>query len=537
MNCGLRIVLTMAALGFCACSTKVHKTAAGDAAMDCAEAAHIAIDGAHIDAAVPKHFPELQEIGAFKMPPLPVTTSYCRVNATLSPAPGSVIHTEVWLPLAEAWNGKLAAVGNGGYGGSLGPPRLTMRTIIGKGYVTAADDLGHEGEGASGEDASWALNRPERIADFGHAANHATAVFAKALVAKYYGSPPRLSYFQGCSDGGREALMEAQRYPGDFNGVIAGAPANAWTRLMTSFAWDARAMSKTPQSMLPKDKLELVQAAALRQCDAIDGVTDGVIEDPRACHFNPAVLLCKGADTQSCITQPQLDALAAVYQGPRDPTSGTQIMPGYPAGGEGVPGAWELWISGPSAQHGSFAASFFRDFIFNDAQWSLASLDFHRDPGVATEKMASLLNSDNPDLSAFQRGGGRLILYHGWADAAITPYNTIEYFDDVRRKMGVEAVDQFARLYMVPGMSHCLGGPGPNGFDMLAALDGWVEHGTAPDRVVASKYKNDYAQFLNLPTGDPIRTRPLCPYPQVAHWDGHGSTDLASSFRCDIPKT
>ena len=275
MNRRLLIAVSIAAVGLTACGTKLHKTSAGNAAMSCADVAHLSIDGAHIDAVTAKSFPEFQEIGAFKIPPLPVTTSYCRVDATLSSAPGSVIHTEVWLPLAEAWNGKLVAVGNGGYGGSLGPPRLSMRTIIAKGYVTAADDLGHEGDGASGEDASWALNKPERIADFGHEANHTTALFAKALVAKYYGTKPRYSYFQGCSDGGREALMEAQRYPDDFNGIIAGAPANAWTRLMTAFAWDARAMSKTAQSVILKDKLELIQAAALRQCDAIDGVTDG----------------------------------------------------------------------------------------------------------------------------------------------------------------------------------------------------------------------------------------------------------------------
>jgi hypothetical protein len=505
--------------------------------MDCAAVINATIEGAHIEAATAKYFPQLQEIGAFKVPPLPVTTAYCRVNATLSSAPGSVIHAEVWLPLADAWNGKLVDVGNGGYGGSLGPPRLTMRTIIGTGYAIAANDLGHEGDGASGEDASWALKRPERIADFGHEANHLTAVFAKALVEKYYGSKPRYSYFQGCSDGGREALMEAQRYPRDFNGIIAGAPANAWTRLMTSFAWDARAVTKTPQSMIPKDKLELIQSAALRQCDALDGVQDGVIEDPRACRFDPTPLLCKGADAANCLTQPQMDALQAVYQGPRDPVTGAQLMPGFPSGGEAVPGAWELWISGPKPQHGSFAQSFFRDFIFNDPRWTLDAFDFHRDPGVANDEMASILNSDNSDLSGFHASGGKLILYHGWADAAITPYNTIQYFEAVRGAGGAETVDKFARLYMVPGMSHCLGGPGPNGFDLLTELDGWVEHGTAPDRVIASKYKNDYALFMNMSPGDPLRTRPLCPYPRVAHWDGKGSTDLAASFQCEIPKS
>jgi hypothetical protein len=531
----LATALLLCVVALCACGNKVHRTAAGTAALDCTELSQLKFDGARIDAVAAKHFPELQEIGAFKVPPLPVTTSYCRVNATLSSGPGSVIHAEVWLPLPEAWNEKLVDVGNGGYGGSLGPPRLTMRTIIGKGYAIAADDLGHEGDGASGEDASWALKRPERIADYGYAANHLTAVFAKALVAKYYGAKARYAYFQGCSDGGREALMEAQRYPEDFVGIVAGAPANAWTRLMTAFAWDARAMSKTPQSMLLKEKLELIQAEALRQCDALDGVKDGVIEDPRACKFDPTPLLCKAAESATCLTQAQLDALNAVYQGPRDPNSGAQITAGYPAGAEAVPGTWELWISGPKAQHGSFAASFFRDFVFEDPNWSLQDLDFHRDPKIADEKMAALLNSDNPDLAPFKNNGGRLILYHGWADAAITPYNTIQYFESVQSKMGAGSVQQFARLYMVPGMSHCLGGPGPNSFDMLDALDNWVSHGGAPGAIIASKFKNDYAQFLNLPTGAALRTRPLCPFPQVAHWDGRGSTDVAASFQCAVP--
>jgi feruloyl esterase len=305
---------------------------------------------------------------------------------------------------------------------------------------------------------------------------------------------------------------------------------------MTGFAWDARAMSKTAQSMIPKDKLQIIQTEALRQCDAIDGVTDGVIEDPRACKFDPTVLKCKAGDAPDCLTAAELEALAAVYQGPRDPVTGAQILPGYPAGGEGVPGAWDLWITGSKPQHGSFAGSFFRFFVFDDPNWSLESLDFHRDPGIANEKMAAELNSENPDLSAFQHGG-RLILYHGWDDAAITPYNSIQYFEAVRRTMGPGTVDQFARLYMVPGMSHCIGGPGPNSFDMLGALEAWVEHGAAPDRIIASKYKNDYAQFLNLPTGEAQRSRPLCPYPKVAHWDRHGATDVASSFSCEIPRT
>jgi feruloyl esterase len=403
-----------------------------------------------------------------------------------------------------------------------------MRPAVKAGYATAGTDMGHTEDGAGG-DANWALNQPEKIIDWGHRANHETAVFAKALIAAHYGKGPKRAYFSGCSDGGREALMEAQRYPNDFDGIVAGAPAAPWTRLMGSFAWSWKAVHERPESRLSEANLAVVQKAALARCDKLDGVADGVIEDPRRCRFDPVVVQCKAGQSSDCLTPIQVDGLRKLYQGPRT-ASGKAIFPGYPAGAEAVPNAWPLWISGEKAQHPSFARSFFANFVYSNTGWQLAQLNLERDLNAA-KRLAPTLASDNPDLSAFKARGGKLILFHGWADAAITPYSTIQYYDTVRAKMGVKSADAFSRLFMVPGMSHCFGGPGPNSFDMLATLDGWVEGGPAPDTVIAAKTDNDYAGLLGMPAKN-VTTRPLCAYPMTAQWNGKGSPHDAASFSC-----
>ena len=475
------------------------------------------------------------EINGFGIPALPTAKAFCRVQATLTPTPASQVKVEVWLPLADAWNHKLMSTGNGGFGGSLGPPRISMRPALRQGYATAATDLGHSGDGSAGDDASWALGQPERVKDFGYRANHVTAEFAKAMIAAYYGAAPRRAYFNGCSDGGREALMEAQRYPGDFDGIIAGAPAGRWTQVMTSMAWTWQSAHARPESRIPDAKLAVIQAAALAQCDKLDGVPDGVIDDPRACHFDPAKVQCKDADGPTCLTAAQVEAVRRLYAGPRL-ADGRQIFPGYPAGGEAVAGAWTLWVTGEKAQHPNFARSFFADLVYGDPAWDLAKLDLAKNYADARSRMGPILDADSPDLSAFDKRGGKLILFHGWSDGAISPYSTIEYFDTVRGRMGPAKVDGFARLFMAPGVSHCFGGPGPNTFDMLAALDGWVDQGHAPDQVIAAKYENDYAGLIDLPLGTPVRSRPLCAYPKVAQWTGKGSSDDAANFVCRVPK-
>lgn len=504
-------------------------------AASCDDMAKLKLKDATITATTAYDVGGSVEIGVFGIPPLPTMKAFCRVEATLKPTPASAVKVEVWLPASGEWNGRLMATGNGGYGGSLGQPRLAMRPALHRGYVTTGTDLGHSGDGSTGEDASWALHNPEVVKDYGYRANHVTVEFAKAVTAAFYGSGPKYSYFQGCSDGGREALIEAQRYPNDFNGIVAGAPANPWPTLITSMAWTWQSAHANPASVIPDAKLPIIQAAALAECDKLDGVADGVIEDPRLCRFDPAKIECKSGDAADCLTTAQVAALRALYQGPRG-RDGKQIFPGYPAGGEAVPNAWTLWITGAKAQHPNFSRSFFRNFVYEDASWDFpGTIDFARFQADAQAKVGAILAADNPDMSAFEKAGGRLIMYHGWADAAISPYSSIEYYETVRKKMGGGKTDNFSRLYMAPGLSHCVGGPGPNSFDMLEAVSAWVEKGQAPDRIIATKFDNDYAGLLDMPGANVVRTRPLCAYPKVATWDGKGSTDEAASFSCKVP--
>jgi len=463
-------------------------------------------------------------------PGLPSQAGFCRVYAELSPTPRSKIKVEVWLPLAGAWNGKLLGAGNGGYGGSMLLPQLTMQGALAKGYATVGTDMGHVG--TADTDGRWALNEPDRIIDFGHRANHLASAVGKAVIAAYYGSAPKAAYFQGCSDGGREALMEAQRYPEDYDAIVAGAPANRWTRLMTAFMADDRAVFARPESAIPNAKLKLLQDAALAQCDVKDGVKDGVLDDPRQCRFDPAVLQCKpGQDLGSCLTAPQVAAARALYRGVRN-AAGKPFFPGYMPGAEAVPGAWDLWLTGPKAQHGIFAGEFFRYMVHSNPDWQNAAFDLTRDYAAA-RRLAPVLDSDDPDIGAFLKRGGKLILYHGWNDAAIAPESTIDYYQAVRKRTGALAKDS-VRLFMAPGMSHCLAGPGPNSFDALGALDAWRQGGPAPEAMIATKYDNDLFGYLGFPA-KPIRTRPLCAYPKVARWIGSGSTDAAVNFRCIAP--
>ncbi|MGH8446406.1 MAG: tannase/feruloyl esterase family alpha/beta hydrolase [Solimonas sp.] len=479
--------------------------------------------------------PDTMDIGFKGLPPLPVTAAYCRVEATLKPTPASHVRIEVWLPPADSWNGKFLGAGNGGYAGSFTSPYLYMRGAVAQGYAVAGTDTGHAAN-AMGEppSAAWALNQPELIKDYGYRANHVTAAAGKALVQAYYTKAPKRSYFQGCSDGGREALMEAQRFPEDYDGIIAGAPAYPWVRLVTGFAWNVLAVQRAPDAGLPPAKLSVLQDAVTRQCDKLDGVEDRQIEDPRQCKFDPASVLCpNGTDGEECLTAAQVETARRIYNGPKNPRTGAQIYTGFPPGGEAV--QWTQWITSPSADQRAFATEFYRNMVFNKPDWELKQLDFDRDVEKANAGAGAWLNADNPDLSAFVKRGGKLISYHGWADAAIPPQSTIEYYEAVKAKLGTETTEGFMRLYMAPGMAHCLGGPGPSDFDALGALDEWVDQKKAPASLIAARYESDFAGLLGLPKGDPLRTRPLCPYPQVARYKGTGSIDRAENFSCRLP--
>jgi len=460
--------------------------------------------------------------------------AFCRVTGSLKPSADSDIRFEVWLPAAN-WNGKFQGVGNGGFAGDLNTGGLA--DALRHNYASATTDTGHE---ASGIDARWALRHPEKIIDYGYRGIHETAVTAKLILQKFYGEAPRWSYFNSCSNGGRQALMEAQRFPADYNGIIAGAPANFWTHLLSDGAWNMLATLGKPEDYIPASKLPAIQAAALAACDTIDHVKDGVIEDPRRCHFDPSVLLCKGGDSPACLTAPQLTALKKLYAGSVN-SRGERIFPGYSPGGEADPAGWLPWITGPAPEKSAmyyFGTQYFMNMVFDNPDWQFRTFNIDRDVPIADEKTARILNANDPDLSGFQKRGGKLILYHGWSDAAIPAQNAINYVDSVATKMGAANIEGFLRLYMVPGMQHCGGGAGTTSFgeagtpaadrfhDIDAALEAWVEHGQAPSEIIASK--------LN-PSGAVIRTRPLCPYPSVATYKGTGSTDDSANFACIAP--
>ena len=477
--------------------------------------------------------------GAFTPPSGPkaaiykITPEFCRVQGVLTPSADSHIEFEVWLP-ASGWNGKYLGVGNGGFAGSIGYTALAE--AVANGYVASSTDTGHQ---AGGIDGAWALAHHEKMVDYGYRAIHETAEKTKAIVAAYYGGAPKRSYFASCSNGGRQALMEAQRYPADYDGIIAGAPANYFTHIAAGFVWNQQALDGP--GYIPVAKLKLIEGAALASCDAKDGVTDGVIDDPTKCHFDPSTLLCKGEASDACLTEPQVAALKKIYEGPKT-SKGQQLYPGFEPGGETGFGGWGAWITGFSAGKSAemaFANGFFADMTFQDKAWDFLKMNFDSDMKIADDKMAQMYNATDPNLKAFKDRGGKLLLYHGWSDAALPPTNTIHYYESVVKKMGRKQADQFIELFMVPGMQHCGGGPGPNDFgamspapatpdhSMVHALEQWVEQGAAPAKIIATRYKTE-----GNPSSGAARTRPLCPYPTFAKYSGSGSTDDATNFSC-----
>jgi feruloyl esterase len=513
----VRILLRGAALGLLAATCAAGMA---QAAPSCEGLAGAKIADGVVESARPTAASDTIVLGG-GMPGLPAGAAFCRVKLRLKPTPASDIQAEVWLPAAGAWNGKLLGGGNGGYGGSLAGPIIAMRGAVARGYVAAGTDMGHTV--VSDIDASWALNQPEKVKDFGYRANHLTALAAKALSAAYYGSGPKLSYFHGCSDGGREALAEAQRFPEDYDAIAAGAPANPWTRLMSAFVWNSRAAAAAP---LATSKLSVLTRAVMSQCDKLDGVQDGVLENPKACRFDPGVVQCKAGDHADCLTAAEVATARKIYAGPTT-KAGRSIYPGFAPGGEAV--GWDGWITGAKASQGRFGTEFYRYMVFGDPHWDAAGFDIDRDLKIAQSRQGKTLDTDNPDLSAFKARGGKLILYQGWADAAIPPQSTIDYYTAAKAR--TRGSDEMLRLFMVPGMSHCLLGPGPNVFDVLSTLDSWRSNWTAPERIVATKYDNDLFAYLGLPA-KPVRTRPLCAYPKIARWNGSGSTDEAANFAC-----
>jgi hypothetical protein len=458
--------------------------------------------------------------------------AFCRVVAHSRPSADSDIEIEVWMPVSK-WNGKFQGEGNGGFAGSIGYDQLAG--AVANGYATAGTDTGHK---ADGLDASWALGHPEKITDFGYRGVHEMSLQAKAIMQAFYGNEPHKSYFVACSDGGREALMEAQRFPADYDGILAGAPANYWTHLLSAGA-DLGRLTNNSAGAIPDSKIPAIGSAVLAACDNLDGVRDGILTDPRKCHFDPATIRCKGPDAASCLTEQQTGLLKRLYAGGRTST-GEEIFPGFLPGGEQGEGGWKNWILGGTPGHstgGSFVTGYFRNMVFDDSQWTPQMHSVDEDLRAAEAKTAHAVDSTDPDLSAFANRGGKLIVYHGWNDPAISALNSINYYDSVKDRMGAQTVGRFARLYLVPGMQHCIGGPGPSLFGQFSvlpqrdaassiylALEHWVESGAPPGEIRAAKMAEDGKNVA--------MTRPICPYPQLPKYKGSGDTNAAQSFAC-----
>jgi feruloyl esterase len=466
---------------------------------------------------------------------------HCKVAGVIGPE----IHFELLLP--EQWNGKFVMGGGGGFVGSVMNTSLLFGSLQ-AGYATVGTDTGHQAHAA---DASWALNNQERLVNFGHQAVHRTAVTAKTFIKAYYQNDIARSYFTGCSRGGGQAIMSAQRYPEDFDGVVAGAYAIDWTNLAAHLIQINQAMYPDPNNLQaavvgPKEQ-ELIESSYLAMCDAQDGIKDGILNDPRQCKFDVATLVCKGEKTDSCLSEEQLAAVKVIYDGPKD-SKGNSFYYGFPFGGETAEGGWSRWLTGglkyqagldefqggvdtgdfeapvsPSAVY-SFGNGIMKYFIYNDPDWTYVNYNFDNFKEDA-KQAAEILNATNSDLSAFRKRGGKMILYSGWSDNAQSGLAMVGYYEDLLAHDKTAADD--ARLFMMPGVEHCFGGPGPSWVNFLTEIDQWFETGKAPEQVAALWLDEKFQ-----PTG----SRPVCAYPKIARYDGKGDTRDAASFSCVDPQ-
>jgi feruloyl esterase len=434
---------------------------------------------------------------------------FCRVAATLKPTSDSDINMELWLP-SSGWNGKFQAVGNGAFNGSIG--YSAMMAALTRGYATSSTDTGHVGN-----TASFGLGHAEKVTDFGWRAVHEMTETAKKLIAAFYETGPKFSYWNGCSAGGRQAMKEAQRFPADFDGIIAGAPGLDWTGRAAQAVRVAQTLEKNDAARLSAADRQLLHRAVVDACDALDGVKDGLIENPTRCKFDPGVLLCKTPGQGACLTKEQVDTARLMYSTIRNPETKREIA-GL------APGSELGWTDrGWTESARATGLDQFRFLVFGDPAWDVRMFNVESDVARADRTDGNTINALDPNLKPFIDRGGKLIQYHGWSDPQISPENSTLYYTRVLEALGGASRVQGAyRLFMAPGMSHCSGGEGPNTFDMVAALEQWVEYHKAPDQITASHSSNGVVD----------RTRPLCPYPQVATYKGAGSTDEAASFVC-----
>jgi feruloyl esterase len=463
---------------------------------------HVSITAAQlVDRGVPPDVPA-------DSPTMRALPPFCRVAATLTPSRDSDIKIEVWMP-ASQWNGKYNAVGNGAFSGSM--PYAAMSSALTRGYATSGTDTGH-----TGNTASFAPGHREKVIDFGWRAVHEMTVAAKAIVAAFYDVAPRQAYWTGCSAGGRQGLKEAQRFPADFDGIVAGAPGLDWTGRASQAVRIAKAF-EAEDARLSQAQLRRLHRAVLDACDQADGVKDGVVENPLSCKYDPAALQCKeGSGGGECLTAPQVAAARLIYSPIVNGRSRREIAGLFPGSELG-------WTDrGWSASARATGLDQFRFLVFEDPLWTIAHFAGDADATRAEEVDSGTINALDPNLKPFFERGGKLIQYHGWSDPQISPGNSTQYYERVVAAVGSALAERSYRLFMAPGMAHCGGGEGPNRFDMVAALERWVEQGVAPDRIIAAR----------VAQGRVERTRPLCPYPQVASYLGSASTDDAASFAC-----
>jgi feruloyl esterase len=470
--------------------------------------------------------------------------AFCRVAASLTPTSDSDIGIEVWMPVST-WSGKFEGVGNGGFAGSIDYSELAAGVRLG--YATVSTDTGHTG---SSYDGSFALGHPQKIIDFGYRAIHLMTVRGKQISEALYGSNPQYSYFDGCSTGGRQALMEAQRFANDYDGIVAGDPVAYYTHHhVGGNLWVVRQMFNKSASTVFTTQDTLLGNAVNAACDGLDGVLDGVLNDPRRCHFNPEMLLCQGSHTPpGCLSAAEVEAVKNIWTGPDQIVHQHDYYPPFERGGEADGWPFSISPQPPPAQqtdhHAEIGIPFFEYFVFDNPNWDFRTFNWISDPAYVDNKvvvpgqtLSSVLNSIDPDLKQFRAHGGKLVQYHGFSDPEVPPLTSINYFESVVNLPGesspeesqensIERTQEFYRLFMVPGMNHCSGGPGANVFDILTPLVQWVEQKVAPDRVIAAHYIN------NDPNQGVAFTRPLCSYPREAVYKGSGDPNDAANFAC-----
>ncbi|MDE1175860.1 MAG: tannase/feruloyl esterase family alpha/beta hydrolase [Edaphobacter sp.] len=446
---------------------------------------------------------------------------FCRVVGVTRPA----IRFEVWLPM-EHWSGRYEVVGNGGMAGVVNYSSLAGG--LRRGNATASTNTGHANLPGEGFDASWSMDKPELVEDFGHRALHLTTVNGKRLTREFYGRPAKHSIYVGCSKGGGQGLMEAERYPNDFDGIVAGDPAYNWTHLYAgAHLYYSQAVLKDPESYIQPAKVKILADAVNRACDGKDGFADGVVNDPFSCKVDLSQIACKeGEDVGGCFTPKQIEVVKKIWAGSKE-ENGKQFFPGLLPGGEGGANGWQAWVTGSAPYHGTHwraADSFFRYMVMGDESYDALDFDYNREHDrKMLDRLAPMLNADDADLRPFMKRGGKLILYHGLSDPDISAVNTINFYQRVTEIVGPQTPG-FARLFLAPGMQHCGGGPGPDAFDAVAAIQRWVDEGTAPEKIVASHYTEGVLD----------RSRPLCPYPQMAVYSGKGNAVEASSWVCKV---